>query len=118
VLAAVWWVFDKRTAQQTATLAVASDLHYVEKEGACLAVTLLEVRTGIAAAADRLRFRLTDHAVVLARVRAATAVLDDKLASVKTPGSWVSSTKNSSVGGWRRSAPARGSSITVQRGRG
>jgi hypothetical protein len=80
VLAAAWWCFDKRTAQQIANLAVASDLRYAEKEGPCLQVTLAEAREGIAAAAGRLRFRLTDHSAVLARARTATAALEDKLA--------------------------------------
>jgi hypothetical protein len=86
VLAAAWWCFDKRTAQKVVNVAVASDLRYAQKEGPCLQVTLLEAREGIAAAAGRLRFRLTYHTAVLRRARAATTVLDDKLAAAQDAG--------------------------------
>ena len=86
VLAAACWCFDKRTAQQIANLAVASDLRYAKKEGPCLQVTLAEARDGIAAVAERLRFRLTDHYAVLARAGTATAMLDGRLTAAQEAG--------------------------------
>lgn len=86
VLAAVWWCFDRRTAQQIATLAQASDLRHVQKQGPCLLATLTEAMDGIAAAAARLKFRLTDHATVLSRVRTSTAVIDGKLTAAQDAG--------------------------------
>jgi hypothetical protein len=86
VLAAVWWCFDKRTAQQIASLAVASDLRRAQKQGTCLSVTLTEAMEGITAAAARLQFRLTDHATVLTRVRNSTAVIDGKLTAAQSAG--------------------------------
>jgi hypothetical protein len=86
VLAACWWVFDKRTAQQIANLAVASDLRQVRKEGPRLAVGLAEASAAIVAAAGRLRFRLTDQAAVLERIRTAGIALEDKLAAAQNAG--------------------------------
>jgi hypothetical protein len=86
VLAACWWCFDKRTAQQIVSLAVASDLRRAQKQGPCLSVTLAQASEGIAAAAARLQFRLTDHVTVLTRVRASTAVLDGKLTAAQDAG--------------------------------
>jgi hypothetical protein len=76
VLAAAWWCFDLRTAQQIATLAVASDLRRISKEGPRLAVSVTDASSAIIAAAGRLHFRLTDHAAVLARAKAAGASLE------------------------------------------
>jgi hypothetical protein len=86
VLAAAWWVFDKRTAQQIATLAQASDLRFAQKEGACLNATLAQATAAIVAAAGRLKFRLTDHAAVLARAKAGSMAIEDRLAAVQDTG--------------------------------
>jgi hypothetical protein len=86
ILAAVWWVFDKRTAQQIASLAVASDLRQARKEGPRLAVTLAEASAAIVAAAGRLHFRLTDHAVVMQRIRTTGIALEDKLTAAQKAG--------------------------------
>jgi len=77
VLAAAWWCFDLRTAQQIATLAVACDLRRIAKDGAS---------TAIVAAAGRLHFRLTDHAAVLARAKAAGVDLESKLTAAQDAG--------------------------------
>jgi hypothetical protein len=86
VLAAAWWCFDLRTAQQIATLAVASDLRRISKEGPRLAVSVTDASSAIIAAAGRLHFRLTDHAAVLARAKAAGASLEDKLSAAQDAG--------------------------------
>jgi hypothetical protein len=86
VLAAVWWVFDKRTAQQIANLVVASDLRQARKDGPRLAVWLVEASAAIVAAAGRLHFRLTDHAAVLERIRTAGIALEDKLTAAQNAG--------------------------------
>jgi hypothetical protein len=86
VLAAAWWCFDLRTAQQIATLAVACDLRRITKEGSRLTVTIAEASTAIIAAADRLQFRLTDHAAVLARAKAAGVELESQLAAAQNAG--------------------------------
>jgi hypothetical protein len=86
VLAACWWVFDKRTAQQIANLAVASDLRQARKDGPRLSVTLADASAAIVAAAGRLHFRLTDHAVVMQRVRTTGIALEDKLTAAQNAG--------------------------------
>jgi hypothetical protein len=86
VLAAAWWCFDLRTAQQIATLAVACDLRRITKDGPRLAVTIAEASTAIIAAAGRLHFRLTDHATVLARAKAAGVELESKLTAAQDEG--------------------------------
>jgi hypothetical protein len=86
VLAAAWWCFDRRTAQQVVTLAVGNDLRHGHKEGPCLDITLIEATAGITAAADRLRFRLTEHATVLARIRATGVALEGKLTAAQEAG--------------------------------
>jgi hypothetical protein len=86
VLAAVWWVFDKRTAQQIANLAVASDLRQARKDGSRLSVRLSEASAAIVAAAGRLHFRLTDHAVVMQRIRATGIALEGKLTAAQEAG--------------------------------
>jgi hypothetical protein len=42
ILAAAWWVFDLRTAQQITNVAIASDLRLARKDGPRLAVTIAE----------------------------------------------------------------------------
>jgi hypothetical protein len=86
VLATAWWCFDLRTAQQIATLAVACDLRRITKDGRRLAVTIAEASTAIIAAAGRLHFRLTYHAVVLARAKAAGVELESKLTAAQDEG--------------------------------
>jgi hypothetical protein len=86
VLAAVWWVFDKRTAQQIANLAVASDLRQARKDGPRLSVKLAEASAAIVAAAGRLHFRLTEHVVVMKRIRTAGITLEDKLTAAQSAG--------------------------------
>lgn len=86
VLAAAWWVFDKRTAQQIVTLTQASDLRHVQKERSCLAATLSQACDGIVAAAGRLKFRLSDHAAVLARARTGSLAIEDRLAAAQDAG--------------------------------
>jgi hypothetical protein len=86
VLAAVWWVFDKRTAQQIANLAVASDLRQARKDGPRLCVNVAEASAAIVAAAGRLHFRLTDHAVVMERIRTTGIALEDKLTAAQNAG--------------------------------
>ena len=79
ILAAAWWVFDKRTAQQIVNLAVASDLRRARKDGSRFSVNLAEASAAIIAAAGRLHFRLTDHAVVMQRIRTRGIALEEKL---------------------------------------
>jgi hypothetical protein len=86
VLAAAWWCFDLRTAQQIVTFALASDLRQVKHDGSRLAVTVSEARVAITAAAGRLHFRLTDHAAVLARAKAAGVELESKLSAAQDAG--------------------------------
>jgi hypothetical protein len=86
VLAAVWWCFDKRTAQQISNLVVASDLRSARKERSCLAVSVAEATAGIVAAAGRLKFKLTDHATVLARAKAGSMAIEDRLVAVQDAG--------------------------------
>jgi hypothetical protein len=86
VLAAVWWVFDKRTAQQIVSLAVASDLRQSRKDRSRLSVNLTAASAAIVAAAGRLHFRLTDHAVVMQRIRATGIALEDKLTAAQEAG--------------------------------
>jgi hypothetical protein len=86
VLAAAWWCFDLRTAQQVVTLALASDLRQVKRDGSRFAVTVSDASTAIIAAAGRLRFRLTEHAAVLARAKAAGVNLESKLAAAQDAG--------------------------------
>jgi hypothetical protein len=86
VLAAAWWCFDLRTAQQIATLAVASDLRRISKEGPRLAVSVTDASSAIIAAAGRLHFRLTNHVAVLARAKAAGASLEARLTIAQDAG--------------------------------
>jgi hypothetical protein len=86
VMAACWWVFDRRTAQQIANLAVASDLRQARKEGSRLSVSLAQASAAIVAAAGRLCFRLTDHAVVMHRIRTTGIALEGKLAAAQEAG--------------------------------
>ena len=86
VLAAVWWVFDKRTAQQIVNLAVASDLRQARKDGSRFSVNLAEASAAIVAAAGRLHFRLTDHGTVMGRIRRAGIALEDKLTAAQNAG--------------------------------
>jgi hypothetical protein len=86
VLAACWWVFDKRTAQQITSLAVASDLRQARKDELRLSVKLAEASAAIVAAAGRLYFRLTDHAVVMERIRTTGIALEDKLTATQNAG--------------------------------
>ena len=86
VLAFVVWVFDKRAAQQIVTLAVANDLREAERDGPCLNVTLAEASGGIAAAAERLDFHLTDHASTLARAKGCNAAIEERLAAIQDHG--------------------------------
>jgi hypothetical protein len=86
VLAACWWVFDKRTAQQITSLAVASDLRQARKDGSRFSVNLAEASAAIVAAASRLHFRLTDHGTVMGRVRTAGIALEEKLAAAQDAG--------------------------------
>jgi hypothetical protein len=86
ILAAAWWVFDKRTAQQIANLAVASDLRQARKDGSRLCVKLAEASAAIVAAAGRLHFRLTDHAVVMQRIRTRGIALEEKLTAAQNAG--------------------------------
>jgi hypothetical protein len=86
VLAAAWWCFDLRTAQQIVTLALASDLRQVKHDGSRLAVNVSEATVAITAAAGRLHFRLTDHAAVLARAKAAGVELESKLTAAQDTG--------------------------------
>jgi hypothetical protein len=106
VLAAAWWCFDRRTAQQVAVLAMASDLCHAQREGLCLAVTLVEATAGITAAAGRLRFRLTDHATVLARIRATGFALEGELTAAQEAGQLK--TFNQEYAKRRRAAQAAG----------
>jgi hypothetical protein len=84
----VWaaWCFDLHTAQQVATLAIANDLRLARKNGNRLAVTLREATAAITAAAARLKFRLTQHADILAHAKAAGAPLEGKLAELQNSG--------------------------------
>jgi hypothetical protein len=86
VLAACWWVFDKRTAQQITSLAVASDLRQARKDGSRFSVNLAEASAAIVAAAGRLHFRLTDHGTVMGRVRTTGIALEDKLTAAQNAG--------------------------------
>jgi hypothetical protein len=86
VLAAAWWCFDLRTAQQVVTLALASDLRQAKRDGSRLAVTVSEATVAITAAAGRLHFRLTDHAAVLARAKAAGVELESRLTAAQDAG--------------------------------
>jgi hypothetical protein len=86
VLAAAWWCFDLRTAQQVVTLALASDLRQAKRDGPCFAVTVSDATVAIIAAAGRLHFRLTDHATVLARAKAAGIELESKLTAAQDAG--------------------------------
>jgi hypothetical protein len=86
VLAAAWWCFDLRTAQQVVTFALASDLRQAKHDGTRFAVTVSQATVAITAAAGRLHFRLTDHAAVLARAKAAGAELESKLTAAQDAG--------------------------------
>ena len=86
VLAAAWWCFDLRTAQQVVTLALASDLRQAKHSGPRFAVTVRVATVAITAAAGRLHFRLTDHATVLARAKAAGVELESKLTAAQDAG--------------------------------
>jgi hypothetical protein len=86
VLAAAWWCFDLRTAQQIAMWALASDLRQVKRDGPRFVVTVSEATVAITAAAGRLHFRLTDHAAVLARAKAAGVDLEGKLTAAQDEG--------------------------------
>ena len=86
LLAAAWWCFDLRTAQQVVTLALASDLRQAKRDGTHFAVTVSEATVAITAAAGRLHFRLTDHAAVLARAKAAGVELESKLIAAQDEG--------------------------------
>jgi hypothetical protein len=85
ILVAAWWCFDLRTAQQIANLVVACDL-LPHRAGSRFAVTVSEATTAITAAAGRLHFRLTPHATVLARAKAAGVALEDKLGAAQQIG--------------------------------
>ena len=84
----VWavWVFDRRTAQQVVNLAVASDLRLARRDGPRFAISVEEARRAIAAAAGRLKFRLTDHATVMSRAEAAGASIEERLAEAQSGG--------------------------------
>jgi hypothetical protein len=86
ILTAAWWCFDLRTAQQVVTLALASDLRQAKRDGLRFAVTVSEATVAITAAAGRLHFRLTDHAAVLARAKAAGVELESKLTAAQDAG--------------------------------
>ena len=86
ILAAAWWVFDKRTAQQIVNLAVASDLRQACKDGSRFSVNLAETSAAIVAAAGQLHFRLTDHAVVMQRIRMTGIALEEKLTAAQNAG--------------------------------
>jgi hypothetical protein len=86
VLAAAWWCFDQRTAQQVVTLALTSDLRQVKRAGPRFAVTVSQANVAITAAAGRLHFRLTDHTAVLARAKAAGVQLESKLMAAQDTG--------------------------------
>ena len=86
ILAAAWWCFDLRTAQQVVTLALASDLRQAKRDGSRFAVTVNEATFAITAAAGRLHFRLTDHAAVLTRAKAAGVDLESKLTAAQDAG--------------------------------
>jgi hypothetical protein len=86
VLAAAWWCFDLRTAQQIVTLALASDLRQAKREGPRFAITVSQATVAITAAAGRLHFRLTEHSAVLARAKAAGVDLESKLTAAQDAG--------------------------------
>jgi hypothetical protein len=86
VVVAAWWVFDLRTAQQIANLVVASDLRLAHRDGPRFAVSVSDATTAITAAASRLHFRLTAHATVMARAKAAGAALEEKLVAAQEVG--------------------------------
>jgi hypothetical protein len=86
VLAAAWWCFDLRAAQQVVMLALASDLRQVKRDGSRFALTSSEATVAITASAGRLHFRLTDHAAVLARAKAAGVELESKLTAAQDAG--------------------------------
>jgi hypothetical protein len=80
------WCFDARTAQQIATLAIANGLRSKAKTGRALMCSLEEASSAIVAAAGRLHFRLTDHAAVVARIRATGQTLDARLEAAQRAG--------------------------------
>ncbi len=104
----VWaaWCFDLRTARQIANLVVASDLRLARRDGPRFAVTVGEATAAITAAAGRLHFRLSDHAAVLARAKAAGAALEDKLSAAQDSGELMAF--NAEYARRRREAQARG----------
>lgn len=79
MLAAAFWAFDLRAAQQVATLAIASDLRLATRDVPRFAVTLDEATMAIMAAAGRLHFRLTG-------ARAAGASIEERLAAAQSGG--------------------------------
>jgi hypothetical protein len=60
--------------------------HRVSKDGLGLALSVTDASRAIIAAAGRLHFRLTDHATVLARAKAAGVSLEGKLAIAQDAG--------------------------------
>jgi hypothetical protein len=86
ILAACWWCFDLRTAQQIQTLTVACDLRSARKEGSRFAVNLTEASAAIIAAAGRLHFKLTEHAIVMERIRLTGIALEGKLTAAQNAG--------------------------------
>ena len=86
LLAAAWWTFDGRAAQQVVSLVVASDLRLARRDGPRFAVSTEEATRAITAAAGRLHFRLTDHASVMARAKATGVALEDKLSAAQATG--------------------------------
>jgi hypothetical protein len=84
----VWaaWCFDLRAAQQVRNLSIACDLRRAQRDGPRLLVSVTEAVAAIKAAAGRLHFRLTDHAAVLARAKATSTTLEDRLVQVQDAG--------------------------------
>lgn len=85
ILVAAWWCFDLRSAQQIATLAIASDLR-LARRAQRFALSFDEAARAITSAAGRLKFRLTPHAAVLAKAKAAGVTLESKLAAAQATG--------------------------------
>jgi hypothetical protein len=80
------WCYDPRTAQQVATVALASDLRSKPKDGRGILCSVEQASAALIAAAQRLGFRLTDHAAVLERIRTTGAALETKLDAAQTAG--------------------------------
>ena len=86
ILARAWWLSGIRPAQQVLNLALACDLRDAALTRGRLAVPLDAVAAALTAAAARLQMQLTDYAVGLSRVRAATGQLTDRLAEAQASG--------------------------------